>query len=86
MLPEDNELPTSMNKANKNIFRIWCLSDCILYGKEYKTVTICPSCGMSSYKLKKNTLKMGSCESLMVFFRLFKDLKGVTNQNKQQRI
>ena len=78
MLPEDNELPITTKKEVKtlSIFGMGyekihaCPNDCILYRKEYGDATICPTCGTSRYKLRKNTTepKVGVPAKVLWYF------------------
>ncbi|KAL5580458.1 hypothetical protein UlMin_012900 [Ulmus minor] len=62
MLPQPNELPTSMYKVKKAMSSLGmgyekihaCRNDCILYRKECKDLECCPVCGESRWKLEKN--------------------------------
>ena len=63
MLPDNNELPLSMYEAKKTMAALGmdyekinaCPFDCILYRKEFKDATSCPTCKASRWKLKKNS-------------------------------
>lgn len=63
MLPIKNELPLSMYEAKKTLTVLGmdyekihaCPNDCILYIKDNKYLTSCPTCGTSWWKLKKNS-------------------------------
>ena len=78
MLPKDNELPSSMQKAMKTLSlfgmgyeKIYaCPNDCILYRKEYKDASVYPACGTSRYKLKKNSTeeKVGVPAKVLRYF------------------
>lgn len=78
LLPEDNELPLSTKKAIQtlSVFGMGyekihaCPNDCILYRKEYKDSTECPTCGTPRYKLKKNTteVKVGVPAKVLWYF------------------
>ncbi|XP_028059523.1 uncharacterized protein LOC114263220 [Camellia sinensis] len=65
-LPLNNEIPSSMYKAGKTFAALGmgyekihaCPYDCILYRKEYKDATSCPTCGTSRWKLKKNSTEI----------------------------
>jgi len=60
MLPEGNTLPTRHYEAKKILCMIGmeyqkihaCHNYCILYRKEFKTLTKSPRCGVSRYKVK----------------------------------
>ncbi|XP_028080882.1 uncharacterized protein LOC114282405 [Camellia sinensis] len=66
MLPLNNEIPSSMYEAGKTFAALGmgygkihaCPYDCILYRKEYKDTTSCPTCGTSRWKLKKNSTEI----------------------------
>ena len=58
MLPEGNDLPVSMYEAKKTMSALGleyikihaCPNDCILYRKEYESLSNCPTCGESRWK------------------------------------
>jgi hypothetical protein len=63
MLPKDNELPTSMYEAKKNVCPLRlevqkihaCPNNCILYrGEEYENLNACPLCGVLRYKIRRD--------------------------------
>ncbi|KAL5554309.1 hypothetical protein UlMin_041710 [Ulmus minor] len=62
MLPQPNELYTSMYQVKKTMSSLGmryekihaCRNDCVLYRKEYKDLECCPVCGVSRWKLEKN--------------------------------
>ena len=62
MLPQPNELPTSMYEVKKAMSSLEmgyekihaCRNDCILYQKECKDLECCFICGESRWKLEKN--------------------------------
>ncbi|KAK7266896.1 hypothetical protein RIF29_19556 [Crotalaria pallida] len=63
MLPKDNELPTRTYEA-KQVIRSTgmgykkihtCRNDCILFWKEYESLTVCPKCNESRYKKEDST-------------------------------
>ncbi|XP_058185698.1 uncharacterized protein LOC131302924 [Rhododendron vialii] len=66
LLPKKNEMPSSMYEAPKTMDTLGmenekihaCPSDCILYRKEYKDATTCPTCKRSRWKLKKNSTEV----------------------------
>ncbi|XP_028051458.1 uncharacterized protein LOC114256072 [Camellia sinensis] len=66
MLSMNNEIPSSMYEAGETFAALGmgykkihaCPSDCILYRKEYTDVTLCPTCGTSRWKLKKNSTEI----------------------------
>ncbi|XP_073317253.1 uncharacterized protein [Primulina huaijiensis] len=77
MLPDDNELPLSLYDAKKSLFALGmdyvkihaCPNDCILYRKEYEDFTGCPICGMSRWKLGKNsTINAGVLAKVLWYF------------------
>ncbi|XP_074574068.1 uncharacterized protein LOC141830561 [Curcuma longa] len=63
MLPASNELPLSLYDAKKSLCAMGmtykkihaCPNDCVLYWKEYEDFIDCPTCGMSRWKLAKNS-------------------------------
>ncbi|XP_021747785.1 uncharacterized protein LOC110713633 isoform X6 [Chenopodium quinoa] len=60
VLPEDNTIPSSSYEAQKMLRSMGmsyerihaCPNDCILYRKEYASLTKCPECNVSRYKKK----------------------------------
>ncbi|XP_073129688.1 uncharacterized protein [Henckelia pumila] len=58
MLPDDNELPSSLYDAKKSLCALGmnyvkihaCSNDCILYRKEYEGFSNCPICRMSRFQ------------------------------------
>ena len=68
MLLDQNEIPTSMYEAKKTLNALGmkyekihdCPNDCILYWKDYKDLTSCPTCGLSRWKVMKNSKKLKS--------------------------
>ena len=58
MLPLNNELPLSMYEAKKTLNSLGmeyekihaCPNDCVLYRKELKDASLCPTCGTSRWK------------------------------------
>lgn len=66
LLPNKNEMPSSLYEASKTMDTLGmeyekihaCPSDCILYRKEYKDETTCPTCKRSRWKLKKNSTEV----------------------------
>ena len=62
MLPQPNELPTSMYKIKKAMSSLWMSyekihaphNDCVVYWKECKDLECCLVCGESKCKLEKN--------------------------------
>lgn len=77
MLPDQNEIPTSMYKAKKTWNALgmeyekihFCPNDCILY-HEYRDSTYCPTCGMSRLKIMKNLekIKTGAPAKVLWYF------------------
>ncbi|XP_052299096.1 uncharacterized protein LOC102608724 isoform X2 [Citrus sinensis] len=63
MLPGKNEIPLSVYEAKKIMVALGleyekihaCPNDCILYRKEYKDLSACPTCGMSRWKSPKKS-------------------------------
>jgi hypothetical protein len=63
MLPEDNEMVKNTYEAKKIMTTMGsgyekihaCNNNCILYRKEYKDLVICPTCGMSRWKVDEKT-------------------------------
>ncbi|KAJ4718934.1 Transposon protein, putative, CACTA, En/Spm sub-class [Melia azedarach] len=79
MLPNDNEIPTSMYEAKKTLSSLGleyvkihaCPNDCILYRKEYESLSNCPSCGISRWKTKsgfKNCVRKGVPAKVLWYF------------------
>ena len=68
MLPDDNEIPTSMYEAKKTLNALGmeyekihaCPNNCRLYRNENKDMSSCPTCGMSRWKVAKNSNKIKS--------------------------
>ncbi|XP_024178645.1 uncharacterized protein LOC112184626 [Rosa chinensis] len=62
-LPVGNEIPASVYDAKKTLSALGmdytkihaCPNDCILYRKEYVDETKCPRCGLSRWKIGKNS-------------------------------
>ena len=62
MLPQPNELYTSMYQVKKTMSSLGmgyekihaCRNDCVLYRKEHKDLECCLVCGVSRWKLEKN--------------------------------
>ncbi|XP_062012267.1 uncharacterized protein LOC133728851 [Rosa rugosa] len=62
-LPEGNEIPTSVYEAKKTLGALGmdyrkihaCPNDCILYRKQYTDNINCPTCGVSRWKVGKNS-------------------------------
>ncbi|KAA0031799.1 uncharacterized protein E6C27_scaffold848G00410 [Cucumis melo var. makuwa] len=68
LLPDNNEIPTSLYEAKKTLGALGlsyqkidaCPNDCCLYRKEYANSTKCPKCGLSRWKINKNSIKENS--------------------------
>ncbi|KAF7154393.1 hypothetical protein RHSIM_Rhsim01G0019000 [Rhododendron simsii] len=66
LLPASNELPVSMYEAGKTLAALGmeyekihaCPNDCMLYRKEFKDETSCPTCQTSRWKLNKNSTEV----------------------------
>ncbi|KAK9212492.1 hypothetical protein WN943_001874 [Citrus x changshan-huyou] len=64
MLPEGNDLPVSMYEAKKTMSALGleyikihaCPNDCILYRKEYESLSNCPTCGESRWKKRDGSV------------------------------
>ena len=67
-LPDHNEIPSSIYEAKKTLNALGmeyeklhaCPNDCIMYRNEYKDMSSCPTCGMSRWKVAKNSNKIES--------------------------
>ncbi|KAL0551668.1 hypothetical protein IC582_010757 [Cucumis melo] len=65
ILPTLNECPTSTYEAKKILCTLGmkyekihaCRNDCCLFRKELSDANVCPSCGMSRWKIPKNSKK-----------------------------
>jgi len=65
LLPENNEMPTSMYEAKKTLGALGlsyqkidaCPNDCCLYRKEYEKLTKCPICNLSRWKMRRNSIE-----------------------------
>ncbi|TYJ97926.1 transposon protein, putative, CACTA, En/Spm sub-class [Cucumis melo var. makuwa] len=96
LLPENNEIPTSLYEAKKTLGALGlsyqkidaCPNDCCLYRKEYANSTKCPNCGLSRWKINKNSTKenSGVAAKQMWYFpivprfiRMFKNLENAKN-------
>ncbi|XP_024172237.1 uncharacterized protein LOC112178311 [Rosa chinensis] len=63
LLPQMNEMPSTLYAAKKTLGSLGmeyekihaCPNDCILYRKEYSEASVCPSCGVSRWKVSKNS-------------------------------
>ncbi|KAL0546958.1 hypothetical protein IC582_016877 [Cucumis melo] len=68
LLPDNNEIPTSLYEAKKTLGALElsyqkidaCPNDCCLYRKEYANSTKCHKCGLSRWKINKNSTKENS--------------------------
>ncbi|KAK9189986.1 hypothetical protein WN943_018586 [Citrus x changshan-huyou] len=64
MLPKGNDLPVSMYEAKKTMSALGleyikihaCPNDCILYRKEYESLSNCPTCGESRWKKRDGSV------------------------------
>ncbi|TYK18000.1 transposase [Cucumis melo var. makuwa] len=96
LLPDNNEIPTSLYEAKKTLGALGlsyqkidaCSNDCCLYRKEYANSTKCPKCGLSRWKINKNSTKenSGVAAKQMWYFpivprfiRMFKNLENAKN-------
>ncbi|KAL0546643.1 hypothetical protein IC582_016555 [Cucumis melo] len=96
LLPDNNEIPTSLYEAKKTLGALGlsyqkidaCPNDCCLYRKEYANSTKCPKCGLSRWKINKNSTKenSGVAAKQMWYFsivprfiRMFKNLENAKN-------
>ncbi|XP_073131634.1 uncharacterized protein [Henckelia pumila] len=76
MLPNENELPSSLYDAKKSLCALGmnyvkihaCPNDCILYRKEYENLTNCPVCGTSRWKLGKKATLNGVPAKVLWYF------------------
>ncbi|XP_073120554.1 uncharacterized protein [Henckelia pumila] len=77
ILPDDNELPSSLYDAKKSLRALGmeyvkihaCPNDCILYRKEYEDLANCPTCGTSRWKLSnKSKVKEGFPAKVLWYF------------------
>ena len=63
MLPEGNEMVNNTYEAKKIMTAMGsgyekihaCINNCILYRKDYKDLVVCPTCGMSRWKVDEKT-------------------------------
>ncbi|KAL0546536.1 hypothetical protein IC582_016447 [Cucumis melo] len=96
LLPDNNEIPTSLYEAKKTLGALGlsyqkidaCPNDCCLYRKEYANSTKCPKCGLSRWKINKNSTKenSGVAAKQMWYFpivprfiRMFKNFENAKN-------
>ena len=96
LLPENNEISCSLYDTNKILGALGlsyqkidaCPNDCCLYIKEYKNMTKCPKCGLSRWKIAKNSKqeKSGVVAKKMWYFpivprfiRMFKRFENAKN-------
>ncbi|KAA0048233.1 transposase [Cucumis melo var. makuwa] len=92
----NNEIPTSLYEAKKTLGALGlsyqkinaCPNDYYLYRKEYANSTKCPKCGLSRWKINKNSTKenSGVAAKKMWYFpivprfiRMFKNLENAKN-------
>ncbi|XP_073298510.1 uncharacterized protein [Primulina huaijiensis] len=77
MLPDHNELPSSLYDAKKSLCALGmdyvkihaCPNDCILYQKEYEDFANCPTCGTSRWKLgNKSKVNEGIPATVLWYF------------------
>ncbi|KAL0541170.1 hypothetical protein IC582_021209 [Cucumis melo] len=96
LLPDNNEIPTSLYEVKKTLGALGlsyqkidaCPNDCCLYRKEYANSTKYPKCGLSRWKINKNSTKekSGVASKQMWYFqivprfiRMFKNLENAKN-------
>ncbi|KAA0061183.1 transposase [Cucumis melo var. makuwa] len=96
LLPDNNEIPTSLYVAKKTLGALElsyqkidaCPNDCCLHKKEYANSTKCPKCGLSRWKINKNSTKENSGVTFkkMWYFpivpRLIRMFKNLENAKK----
>ncbi|XP_024200594.1 uncharacterized protein LOC112203928 [Rosa chinensis] len=84
LLPEANEVPASLYEAEKTLSQLGmeyekihaCPNDCILYRQQHVDAIICPTCGVSRWKLgKAKTEKEGILAKVLWYFPLIPRLK-----------
>ncbi|XP_073285420.1 uncharacterized protein [Primulina huaijiensis] len=77
MLPDHNELPSSVYDAKKSLRALGmdyvkihaCPNDCILYRTEYEDFANCPTCGTSRWKLgNESKVKEGIPAKVLWYF------------------
>ncbi|KAL0554170.1 hypothetical protein IC582_008087 [Cucumis melo] len=96
LIMDNNEIPTSLYEAKKTLGVLGlgyqkidtCPNDCCLYRKEYANSTKCPKCGLSRWKINKNSTSenSGVAAKQMWYFpivprfiRMFKNLENARN-------
>ncbi|KAA0054168.1 uncharacterized protein E6C27_scaffold131G00970 [Cucumis melo var. makuwa] len=96
LLPDNNEIPTSLYAVKKTLSALGlsyqkidaCPNDCCLYRKKYANSTKCPKCGLSRWKINKNSTKENSGVTakqmwyfpiVSRFIRMFKNLEDAKN-------
>ncbi|KAA0045187.1 transposase [Cucumis melo var. makuwa] len=96
LLLDNNEIPTSLYEAKKTLGALGlsyqkidaCPNDCCFYRKEYENSTKCPKCGLSRWKINKNSTKENSGVAVKQmwyfpivprFIRMFKNLENAKN-------
>ncbi|XP_040367462.1 uncharacterized protein LOC121050682 [Rosa chinensis] len=75
-LPVGNEIPASVYDAKKTLSALGmdytkihaCPNDCILYRKEYVDETECPRCGLSRWKIGKNSKERDSVPAKVLWY------------------
>ncbi|KAM5561141.1 hypothetical protein ABKV19_021978, partial [Rosa sericea] len=84
LLPEGNEVPASLYEAKKTLSQLGmeyekihaCPNDCILYRQQHVDAIICPTCGVSRWKLGKDKIeKEGIPAKVLWYFPLILRLK-----------
>ncbi|KAK9050970.1 hypothetical protein SSX86_027595 [Deinandra increscens subsp. villosa] len=85
MLPEGNEIVKNTYEAKKILKSMGagytkihvCINDCILYRKENKDLTVCPTCGESRWKVDERTKKLydNTPAKVMWYFPIIPRLK-----------
>ncbi|KAI5335862.1 hypothetical protein L3X38_025996 [Prunus dulcis] len=76
LLPEGNTIPTSIYGAKKTLCALGlsyekmhaCPNDCILYRKEYEDSTNCPTCGISRWKERKDSILKEGVPAKVVWY------------------
>ncbi|KAL4035634.1 hypothetical protein IC575_004337 [Cucumis melo] len=81
LLPDNNEIPTSLYETKKTLGTLGlsyqkidaCPNDCCLYKKEYTNTKKCPKCGLSRWKITKNSTSenSGVAAKQMWYFSIF---------------
>ncbi|XP_024200497.1 uncharacterized protein LOC112203814 [Rosa chinensis] len=84
LLPKDNVLPQTLYEAKKTLSNLGlqyekihaCPNDCIFFRKEFSDATICPKCGLSRWKLKKDkSVKVGQPAKVLWYFPIIPRFK-----------